>query len=62
MKQNKLGGHIGTDPNFIHATHTGHSRADVKHSDEQPEFILTADEQEIMDGKKGPLLQKAMKT
>lgn len=62
MKQHQLGGQIGTDPNFSHATHTGHNRADVKHSDEQPAFILTAEEQEIMDGKKGALLQKSIKT
>ena len=62
MKQHQLGGQIGTDPNFIHATHTGHSRAHVKHSDAQSQFILTDDEQEIMDGKKGALLQKSIKT
>jgi hypothetical protein len=45
-----------------HATHTGHSRAHVQHSDEQPEFVLTPQEQEIMDGKQGELLQKSIKT
>ena len=58
----QLGGQIGTDPNFTHATHTGHSKANAKHSDAQPELKLTAAEQEIFDGKKGDVLQKAMKT
>lgn len=58
MKQNQLGGHIGTDPNFVHATHTGHSCADVKHADEQSAFILTDEEQEIMDGKQGATVKR----
>jgi len=62
MKNHNLGGHIGTDPMFTHTTHTGHPRSHVKHSDEHPKLKLTPDEQEIMDGKKGDLLQKAMKT
>ena len=62
MKVHNLGGHIGTDPMFTHTTHTGHSRSHVKHSDDHPKMELTPDEQEIMDGKKGDLLQKAMKT
>ena len=62
MKQHQLGGQIGTDLNFTHATHTGHSRAHVKHTDQQSAFILTDEEQEIMDGKKGDLLQRAIKT
>ena len=62
QKTHQLGGHIGTDPNFTHATHTGHSKAHVKASDPMPELKLTPEEQDIMDGKKGDLLQKAMKT
>ena len=62
MKQHQLGGQIGTDPNFAHATHTGHSKKDAKHSDPQPTTKLTAEEQEIYDGKKGDVLQKAIKT
>jgi predicted aconitase len=61
-KQNVLGGHIGTDPNFTQTTHTGHSKADAKHSDEQPVLQLTPDEQAIFDGKNGAVLQKAMNT
>jgi predicted aconitase len=61
-KQNSLGGHIGTDPNFTRTTHTGHSKTDAKHSDEQPVLQLTPDEQAIFDGKSGPVLQKAIKT
>jgi predicted aconitase len=62
MKKHQLGGQIGTDPNFIHATHTGTSRAHVKHSDPQPKMQLTPEEQDIYDGKKGHLLQKSIKT
>jgi len=32
MKQHQLGGQIGTDPNFTHNTHTGHSKKAAKHS------------------------------
>ena len=62
MRKNNLGGHIGADPNFTHTSHTGHSKAHVKHSDDHPKLKLTPEEQEIYDGKKGELLQKAMKT
>lgn len=62
MKQHQLNGQIGTDPNFVHATHTGASRKHVKHTDPQPKLKLTPEEQEIFDGKKGELLQKAIKT
>jgi predicted aconitase len=62
MKQHQLGGQIGADPNFSHATHTGHSKASAKHSDPQPTLQLTVAEQEIYDGKKGDILQKAIKT
>jgi hypothetical protein len=62
MKNHQLGGQIGTDPNFVHATHTGHSKAKAKASDGTPELKLTPEEQDIMDGKKGKLLQKSMKT
>jgi predicted aconitase len=62
VKLKTLGGQIGTDPNFSHATHTGHSKASAKHTDPQPELKLTAEEQEIYDGKKGDILQKAIKT
>jgi predicted aconitase len=58
----QLGGHIGTDPNFTPATHTGHSKAHVKHSDDQPELSLTSEEQAINEGEKGDVLQKAIKT
>jgi hypothetical protein len=59
---NKLGGQVGTDPNYSHATHTGHSKAKAKHTDPQPKLKLTPEEQDIYDGKKGDLLQKAIKT
>ena len=60
-KTHQLGGQIGTDPNLAHATHTGHSRANARHTDPQPELKLTPAEQEIYDGKKGDILQKAIK-
>lgn len=62
MSKNQLGGQIGTDPNFTQTTHTGHSKAGAKHTDAQPKMKLTPEEQDIYDGKKGDLLQKAMKT
>jgi predicted aconitase len=62
IKDAGLGGHMGTDPMFALTTHTGHSRAHVKHSDDHPKLKLTVEEQNILDGKKGELLQKAMKT
>ena len=30
MKTHQLGRQIGTDSNFVHATHTGHSNKNVK--------------------------------
>ncbi len=48
------------DPNYV-ATGTGHARTDVDPS-KPHQMTLTKEEQEILDGKKGPLLQKAMKT
>lgn len=62
MKRHQLNGQIGTDPNFVHATHTGHSKANVKATDAMPELKLTPEEQDIMDGKRGELLQKSIKT
>jgi predicted aconitase len=52
----------GTDVNFTLATHTGVSKKDAKPSDPQPKMKLTPEEQEIFDGKKGDLLQKALKS
>ena len=52
----------GTDVNFTLATQTGVSKKDAKPSDPQPKMQLTPEEQEIYDGKKGELWQKAMKT
>ena len=63
MKQtHQLHGQIGTDTNCIHATHTGNSKANAKASDAHPELKLTPEEQDILDGKSGDLLQKTMKT
>ena len=47
---------------FTHATHTGHSRGHITHSDDHPKMKLTPEEQAIYDGQKGELLQRAMKT
>ncbi len=47
---------------FSLTTGTSYSFTGVKQSDDQPRMSLTAEEQEILDGKKGELLQKAMKT
>ena len=52
----------GTDPNFTLATHTGVSKKDAKATDPQPKMTFTPEEQDVLDGKKGDLLQKAMKT
>ena len=62
MATHQLNGNIGTDPNFTPVTHTGHSRKHVKASHDHPKVKLTAAEQEIYDGKKGDVLQKAIKT
>jgi len=63
MKQHQLNGQIGTDPGFVKKAHTGTGSA---HKNAKagafPELKLTPEEQEIFDGKKGELLQKAMKT
>jgi hypothetical protein len=48
-------------PQFHAHDHTGHSKAQVKASDPIPVLKLTPEEQNIMDGKKGDLLQKTMK-
>lgn len=61
-KTHQLGGHIGTDCTHSMGTHTGHSKHKVKASDPVPQLKLTSEEQDIMDGKKGPLLQKAIRT
>jgi predicted aconitase len=60
--RNNLQGNMGTDPMFSLTTHTGANKLSARASDPQPEMKLTPEEQEILDGKKGPLLQKAMKT
>ena len=62
MATHQLNGQIGTDPNFTPTTHTGHARKHVKASDDHPTMTLTAEEQDIYDGKKGPELEKAIKT
>ncbi len=49
-------------PNYK-ANGTGHSRDDVEHDADKPHMMkLTAEEQDIMDGKKGEVLAKVMKT
>ena len=55
---------IGPDPHGAMCTGTGHSRADVKHdpANPAPKMTLTAEEQDILDGKKGKVLAKVMKT
>ena len=55
---------IGPDPHSACGTGTGHSRAGVKHDPEAPahKMTLTKEEQDIMDGKKGEVLAKVMKT
>jgi len=52
----------GADANLTLSTQTGVSKKDAKPSDPQPKMKLTPEEQEIYDGKKGDILQKAMKT
>ena len=61
MKQHQLEGQIGTDPNFTLTTHTGHSKANAKAS-AIAVLKLTSEEQDILDGKQGDLLKRAMKT
>jgi predicted aconitase len=52
----------GTDVNLTLTTQTGVSKKDAKSSDPQPKMKLTFEEQEIYDGKKGDLMQKALKS
>jgi hypothetical protein len=50
------------DPDY-NANGTGHSRADFKHDPKKPhQMTLTKEEQDILDGKKGEVLSKVMKT
>ena len=60
--RNNLFGSMGTDPMFSLTSHTGSNQSSAKASDDQSKMELTEEEQEILDGKKGPLLQKALKT
>jgi hypothetical protein len=60
--RNNLEGSMGTDPMWRQASFTGKKPTSVNLSDDQPKMKLTQEEQEILDGKKGPLKQKAMKT
>ena len=56
---------IGADSHGpVNSTGTGHSRAHVKHDPSKPphQMSLTQEEQDIMDGKKGEILAKVMKT
>ncbi len=61
-KTDQLGGNIGADCTHSMGTHTGHSKHKAKASDPMVQMKFTAEEQDIMDGKKGPLLQKSIKT
>ena len=49
MKQHSLGGQIGTDPNFSHTTHTGHSQAGARHTDTQPNTYLLTNRHHVGD-------------
>ena len=62
--RDNLYGSMGTDPMFSLTTFTGYNQSLAKPSDAdaQPKMKLTQEEQEILDGEKGPLLQKALKT
>jgi predicted aconitase len=55
---------VGPDPHGVMATGTGHARAHVKHDPAKAphQMKLTKEEQDIMDGKKGEVLAKVMKT
>lgn len=54
---------IGPDPHGAMCTGTGHSRAHVKYDPAAPaKMKLTKEEQDILDGKKGKVLAKVMKT
>jgi len=55
---------VGPDPHGAMCTGTGHSRAHVKHDPTKPahKMTLTKEEQDILDGKKGDVLAKVMKT
>ena len=53
---------MGTDPMYSLTTYTGHKPSGSDLSHDQPKMTLTQEEQDILDGKKGPLLQKALKT
>jgi len=62
MNDPKLGGQVGTDPMHSPTTHTGHNRARAHASTAHGAIQLTAEEQDMVDGKKGDLLQKAINT
>ena len=55
---------VGPDPHGAMCTGTGHSKAGVKHDHAvaNQQMKLTKEEQDIMDGKKGEVLAKVMKT
>ena len=55
---------LGPDPHNAAGTGTGHSRADFKHDPSKPahKMTLTKEEQDIMDGKKGKVMAKLIKT
>jgi len=55
---------IGPDPHNAVGNGTGHCRKHVKHDPKAPahKMTLTPEEQDIMDGKKGDVLAKVMKT
>ena len=55
---------IGADPHGAMCTGTGHTRDDVEYDPAAPaeKMTLTQEEQDILDGKKGEVLAKVMKT
>jgi predicted aconitase len=60
--KNNLDGNMGTDPMWNMSTQTCARPATVNVDHPQPKMVLTSEEQAILDGEKGPAMQKAMKT
>ena len=62
LRRNQLGGQIGTDPNFTPTSHTGHPRPPFAISPAGRALRLTEEERAIIDGRRGAVLQKTIRT
>ena len=62
MRRNQLGGQIGTDPVFARASHTGRSPFSAGFQHKRSQIKLRADEQEVFEGRRGDILEKALRS